>query len=156
MTKQTLLFALAICGASVAAAQAPLGENIDNPRVREKVQAARVAYITDRLSLTPTESQQFWAINNEYEAKRDAIRDRYRASSKLELMSDAEVEQYLRDRFDMEAQLLALKKQYFERFKDVISVRKIAMFQKADREFRLELLKKVRERRDNRRRWDRN
>ncbi len=156
MTKQTIVLALAICGASVAAAQTPLEENIDNPRVREKVQAARVAYITDRLSLTPTESQQFWAINNEYEDKKEAIRDRYRPSSKLELMSDAEVEQYLRNRFDMEAELLALKRQYFERFKDVISVRKIAMFRRADREFRLELLKKVQERRGNRRRRNRN
>ncbi|HKK78108.1 MAG TPA: hypothetical protein VJ933_00710 [Phaeodactylibacter sp.] len=155
MTKPTLILALVICWASFAAAQNPLGENIDNPRVREKVQAARVAYITDRLSLTPQEAQQFWAINNEYEDKREAIRHRYRPSSKLELMSDAEVEQHLRDRFDMEAELLALKRQYFERFKSVVSVRKIAMFQKADREFRLELLKKVRERRDKRR-WDRN
>ena len=156
MTKQIFFLALTLCWTGVAAAQNLLEERMDNPRVRDKVQAARVAYITERLSLTPKESQQFWAINNEYEAKKKAIREEYNASSKLELMSDAEVERYLRGRFDMEAELLALKKQYFERFKDVVSVRKIALFQKADREFRLELLRKVRERRDGRRRWDRN
>ena len=31
-----------------------------------KVKAARVAYITQRMSLTPQESEKFWALNNEY------------------------------------------------------------------------------------------
>lgn len=150
------MLALALCWASAATAQSPLDGDIENPQIRERVQAARVAYITERLNLSPKESQQFWAINNEYEAKREATRAKYKSATKFELMTDAEVEQYLRGRFDMEAELLTLKKQYFERFKKVVSVRKIAMFHKADREFRLELLRKVRDRRDNRPKWNRN
>jgi len=150
MMKRTCILLLSLLITAAAYAQT-LGDDISNPQVRERVQAARVAYITDQLDLTAKESQQFWAINNEYEKARDAIRGKYQPASKLELMSDAEVEQYLRKRFDMEAELLELKRSYFERFRGVVSARKIAMFQKADRQFRLELLRKVRERREGRR-----
>jgi hypothetical protein len=150
MMKRTYILLLSLLLTAGAYAQ-ELGDEISNPQVRERVQAARVAYITDRLDLTAKESQQFWAINNEYEKERDAIQAKYKPSSKVELMSDAEVEQYLRNRFDMEAELLELKRSYFERFRAVVSARKIAMFQRADREFRLELLRKVRERKGDRR-----
>ena len=32
------------------------------PKVREKIEAARIAYITDQLALTPEEAEKFWPI----------------------------------------------------------------------------------------------
>lgn len=150
MMKKTYMLLISLLLTAAAYAQ-DIGDEIRNPQVRERVKAARVAYITERLDFTAKESQQFWAINNEYEKEREAIREKYNASSKLELMSDTEVEQYLRKRFDMEAELLDLKRSYYERFRRVVPARKIALFQRADREFRLELLRKAKERQEGRR-----
>lgn len=118
---------------------------------RSKIQAARVAYITKRLGLTPAESEGFWALHNEFEAERDKIRTKYQPARPLESMSDQEAEAFINRRFEMEQELLSLKRDYFQRFKKVASPRKIALFIKADKEFRLELLKKMQERREGRR-----
>lgn len=130
-----------------------LGDEITNPRVRERIQAARVAYITERLDLNTKESQQFWAINNEYEAERRSIKQQYQSGGNMEAMSDAEAEKQLRQHLKMEEKLLNLKKSYIERFLKVVPARKVVLFQKADKEFRLELLRKVRDRRNNSRRF---
>lgn len=117
--------------------------------VGSKIQAARVAYITQRLNLTPAESERFWALNNEFEDGQDKIKAKYGANQRLESMSDREVEQFIEDRLQMEQELLNLKRDYFQRFKQVVSPRKIALFQKADKEFRLELLRRVQEKRND-------
>ncbi len=114
---------------------------------RSKIQAARVAYITERLGLTTGESERFWPLYNEFEADRDKIREKYRPLRPIESMPDKEAEEFINRRFEMEQELLNLKRDYFQRFKVVASPRKIALFNKADREFRLELLKKAQERR---------
>jgi hypothetical protein len=49
----------------------------DDPEERgggERVQAAKVAYITSKLALTTVQAQQFWPLYNEFEAARKKIR----------------------------------------------------------------------------------
>ncbi|MCB0589000.1 MAG: hypothetical protein KDD06_27175 [Phaeodactylibacter sp.] len=118
---------------------------------RSKIQAARVAYITERLGFTPAESEQFWALHNEFEAERDKIRSKYKPSRPIESMSDQEAEAFINRRFEMEQEILNLKRDYFQRFRQAVSPRKVALFNKADKEFRLEILKRVQERRSNNR-----
>ena len=119
---------------------------------RSKIQAARVAYITQRLGLTPDESQRFWALHNEFEAERDKIRGKYKPARPVESMSDQEAESFINRHFEMEQELLNLKRDYFQRFKKAVSPRKAALFNKADREFRLEILKRLQERKQGNRR----
>ena len=45
-----------------------------DPKVRDKIQAARVAYITDQLALTPEEAEKFWPIYREFSEKRREVR----------------------------------------------------------------------------------
>jgi len=113
---------------------------------RSKIQAARAAYITERLGLTTGESERFWSLYNEFEIERDKVRGKYKAQRSLESMSDKEAEEFINRHFDMEQELLSLKREYFQRLRTVVSPRKIALFNKAEREFRLELLKKAQER----------
>lgn len=119
---------------------------------RSKIQAARVAYITERLGLTPEESERFWPLYNEFETERDKIRGKYKAPRPIESMSDQEAESFINRHFEMEQELLNLKRDYFQRFKKAVSPRKAALFNKADREFRLEILKRLQERKQGNRR----
>lgn len=109
-----------------------------------KVKAAKVAYITERLGLTPDEAGEFWALYNQYEGEQERIRQKYRPSRQLDSMSDQEADAFIHKRFQMEQELLNLKKTYYDKFKSVISPRKIALFAKAEREFRQSLLQKLR------------
>ncbi len=129
-----------------------LGQPLDDDplpggEARSRIQSARVAYITNRLSLTPKESEQFWALNNEFEKEKEKIEVKYASARDIERLSDQELEQHILSRFQLEQEVLNLRRDYYQRFKSVIPPRKIALYYKADREFRLELLRRIQERR---------
>lgn len=121
-------------------------DDFDHPRLGQ-VQAQRVAYITQRLSLTPQESATFWALVNEYELKQQKIKEQYKPTLRIEQMTETQAEQYIQQSMDKDAKLLDLKKTYFEKFKEVVPASKIALFPVADREFKREVLKRAMENR---------
>ncbi len=123
------------------------GQVLDDEMERpgDKVQAARVAYITRWLNLTTQESERFWPLYNEYEGEMEKIRTKYKPFKRPEDMTDAEAERLIVSRFEMEQELLALKREYFQKFKTAIPTRKILQFTIAEKEFRKELLRKMRE-----------
>jgi hypothetical protein len=114
---------------------------------RSRIQAARAAYITNRLGLTTKESEQFWALHNEFEQQKEQIEAKYAAKGGLDRLSDQEVEQQILGRFQMEQEVLNLRREYYQRLKTVVPPRKIALYYQVEREFRLELLRRVQERR---------
>lgn len=125
-------------------------EDFGESPIKERVEAKRVAYITSRLNLTPEESTQFWPLHNEYESKKKALRRQYKATTPIKDMTNDQAEEYIMSRFEMEEKLTTLKRDYYQKFKAVISPKKIALFQKADNEFKRELLQRVREARQRR------
>lgn len=114
-----------------------------------RVEAAKKAFITDRLGLLPEESERFWALQNEFEAEQKKIRQKYAPKRRVESMSDSEAEQFILDRFKMEEEMIALRQRYYPKMKTVVSPRKIAMYAKAEREFRKYILEKIKEERRN-------
>jgi len=111
----------------------------------ERIHSLRVAFITDKLQLTPDESEKFWPVYNQYEAELKRIRQKYKGDQDLSIMSDEEVERSLTDRFEMEEQIIKLKRDYFQRMKSFLAVRKIALLQRSEQEFNRELLKRIQE-----------
>ena len=65
--------------------------------VEERIQAFRIAFFTEKLELTPEESQAFWPLYNEYQEKERAIRESHRNDKSLELMSDEEAEKLIQN-----------------------------------------------------------
>jgi hypothetical protein len=113
---------------------------------QEKMEAYKIAFFTEKLQLTPEESKAFWPLYNQFESEREALRKRYGQDNvRLELMSDKEVTAFLEKGIEMEEQQVKLKKDYLGRFQEVLPVRKVAMLQRIDREFKMELLQKLRE-----------
>jgi hypothetical protein len=127
------------------------GQVIDDygESIGTKVKAARVAYITERLGLTPDESSSFWALHNQFEMEQRNIRQQYAPPRALDSMSDQEANDFILQRFEMDQKLLDLKKNYYPKFSQIISPRKVALFTKAEKEFRQSLLKKLQQRRQN-------
>ncbi len=116
-----------------------------------RVQAQRVAYITQRLGLTPEESGTFWATVNEYENKQRVIKQKYKPTRGVQLMSDDEAENYIQSTFDRDQELLDLKKSYYEKFKQFLSPSKIALYPIAENEFKRVILRQLRDNFQNRR-----
>ncbi|NET32076.1 MAG: hypothetical protein F6K19_08740 [Cyanothece sp. SIO1E1] len=117
---------------------------------RERVEAEKVAFITKRMELTPRQAQGFWPIHTEYEKAERSIKQKYRNRIPIDAMSEADAEEAIEKRLRQEEELLALKKNYFTRFKEVISPRQILLLQKANAEFKQYLLEEIRRRRARR------
>src|SRR5437879_9747223 len=49
---------------------------------KEKIKAARIGLITQRLGLTPEQAQKFWPIYNEFSQKRTELVTQYKAAEK--------------------------------------------------------------------------
>ena len=105
-----------------------------------RLKAMKIAYITNLIQLTPYESQKFWPLYNLYEADLKKVRDKYNSERNPALLSDQEVEKYLQDGFEMEEQLIKVRRDYIQKMKAVISVRKIALLTKAERNFNRTIL----------------
>jgi hypothetical protein len=121
------------------------------PSKREKLEALKVAYLTNELSLTPEEAQQFWPLYNELGDKMGKLRKERRANrintkkNHAEL-SDAELSAAIDKELDIEQQELDLKKAYNVRFKKILPIKKVAKLHAAEHGFRTELLHRSKDR----------
>lgn len=126
----------------------------DNKRKRpdkEQVQAMKIAYITNKLMLTPEEAQKFWPVYNEYTTKRDAIRKEMRKNSKANYnkseLSDEEknieIAKNIEKNFELRYDELKLDKLYFDKFIDVLPIKKVGELYTAEHEFKRELLRRM-------------
>jgi hypothetical protein len=124
-------------------------------KVEDKIKIQRIAFMTQRLSLTETEAQQFWPIYNEYTQKLQQVRKQPKVEKPVDELDNADVEKMLVAQFDRQSRELDLKKEYFQKLKTVISVKKIAKLYRAEKDFREELtrqLQEIREMKKNRKR----
>ncbi|MEP4946352.1 MAG: hypothetical protein ABJU26_02325, partial [Flavobacteriaceae bacterium] len=53
----------------------------------ERIKTLKVAYITEKISLTSEEAQSFWPVYNDYEEKKHALRKKERDELKSKISS---------------------------------------------------------------------
>ena len=111
---------------------------------RERIEAQRIAFITQELSLTPDEATRFWPLYNEYKDALRGMRDEFERPD-LDNIADEEASAIIERHLQQEQKRLELKRNLLTRLKAVISPRKVLMLQKAEMEFNRELLRKAQE-----------
>lgn len=119
---------------------------------REKIKTLKVAFITERLSLTSEEAQAFWPIYNEHERNIQMIRrkERLEIQSKLmdmELLTNAEANQLLNRLVAFEQEKQDLHIAFINRMSKVISPKKTLLLIKAEEDFKRRLLREMQQRR---------
>lgn len=118
---------------------------------QEQIDAFKIAFFTEKLQLTTEESKAFWPLFNEFEERQDALQEKYDLRGKrLELLSDDEVKGHIMDQLEMEDELVKLRRDYTMKFMEVLPIRKVAMLQRINREFKKALLEEIRKRRRER------
>jgi len=116
---------------------------------RERMQAHKVAYITDELDLTVQEAEKFWPIYNDYQKEEREIRQSLRENLKApSTMSDIEALALLHKQLDRELQKLTLQREYVSKLEDVISGKKILLLFKAEKDFVRRMLREYRGKRE--------
>ena len=119
--KKTLIFGLLLSAAAVIA-QPKMGDRAELEKKKEKIEAIKVAYLTEELDLTVAESQAFWPVYNERQNKEHELRELQRSGFKKLIgdePSEKEVEKMLYSFADTQIAIEELRKSYLDDFIDV-------------------------------------
>lgn len=109
---------------------------------RQRIEAQRIGFITQRLDLSPEEASKFWPVYNSY---KDALKDMKDDMERPDLMNitDAEANTIIDRHVLQEQKRLDLQKKLIADLRKVISPRKIILLQASEREFNRGLLKRA-------------
>jgi hypothetical protein len=108
----------------------------------EKIEALRIAFITNKLSLTASESEKFWPVYNVYRNTISEIRRQSNIDMNLEAMSDTDAEKAIQSSIERMEKELNLFKNLARDLKPILPARKIAILSKVERNFNEELIRK--------------
>jgi len=108
----------------------------DEARKAEKIQALKIAFITQKLELTSDEAQKFWPVYSQYE------------NDMKQLLLDKKNA----DVIDSDEGLLNIRKKYRPEFIKVIGQPRMNKLFNAEKEFRGVLLRHLQNRADNQQR----
>jgi hypothetical protein len=115
----------------------------------ERIESLKVAFITEKLSLSSKEAQVFWPVYNDFSDQMKAIKDKQRdlaksMRAKTEL-TDQEAEKLILDQVQLRQQEFDLTKKYIGEFKRVLPVKKVARLMTLEDEFRAIVMQRLRE-----------
>jgi len=130
-----LIFIFFLLFASITNIEA---QNQDRHNLFKQIEAAKIAFLTKELSLTPADAERFFPLYNQYQKEmRELIQQRRSKTGKK------------RGELEYDSEVLALKMRYRDSFIPIINAQRTAKFFEAEREFREKLLKELRERRSH-------
>lgn len=114
---------------------------------REKIESLRVTFITQKINLTTQEAQAFWPLYNEMndkiEAARKSFRSQYNKNTNYDFATDKEAEAYLNAELTLRQKEFDIYKEYYEKFRKVLPVKKVAALRRAEEDFKKEIIKSI-------------
>lgn len=117
----------------------------------------RRTYFTEKLELTEAESKAFWPLYEDFANRKMKLGEDERntyayAHKNANHLSDKEVKETLAKAFRLKEEQLALEKDFYQnKFMTVLPAQKVMMLGKVEWDFRRHLMRKLRERNDEKR-----
>lgn len=104
---------------------------------KEKLEAARVAFITNRLDLKPEQAEKFWPLFNQYNEERTKMMDKVSSLNResMQEITEARAKEIIQKRFSIQQQLLDREKIFMEEITKVISPQQAIKLGGVNREF---------------------
>jgi Spy/CpxP family protein refolding chaperone len=150
MKKIFILGLYLLSGWGVFAQEQPDPEVAQDPKVQEKIKNLRIAYISDKLGLTPEQAEKFWPVYREFSDKRREIRQEF-VESRKEIKQDnpdqAKQEELVKLGLALKQRELDLEKIYSERLLKVITAQQILNLRRAEGDFQRIILEQIQQRR---------
>lgn len=122
---------------TIALAQRPPGERLEH---------ARIALITERLSLTPETAQAFWPIYNQINEQRMALRRegrRLQRAAYADSLTEAQAQARIKAHLNLKQQELALEETSVEKLRAVLSAQQILQLLRTERDFQRMVLRQL-------------
>ena len=140
-----LIIALIILLPGLSSAQGPRQGD-------DKIESAKVAFITQKLDLSSEDAKIFWPIYNDYQKEQSSLRrDRmqkmisFKKVTEIDDLSEAEIQSLIVNDFDFRQRDLNIEKKYYAKLKSSgLSIKTIGKFYRAQEAFKKEILSKYR------------
>src|SRR5688572_3041495 len=146
--KKMMMILVAFFIAASAFAQEEEPAAVD-PKAQKKIKAARIAFITERLGLTPAEAEKFWPVYREFSMKREELRQQYRDNRKNPDPNKT-VEQNEKEALELGLKLkqreLDLEKEYSGKLLNTVPAQKVMALRGAEHDFRKLLIDQIQKR----------
>ncbi len=111
----------------------------------ERIKSQRIAFLTEKMSLTPEEAQKFWPVLNEFHKKRQELliehRNQWPRNTEVSKLSEREAERYSEDQVQNIEKAAKLARELHEALKKILPAKKIALLYEAEEEFNRKLVR---------------
>ncbi len=115
----------------------------ENPERVKRIEALKAAFITKKLDLNPDEAKSFWPVYNNYQ---NEITSLVKQKKLNRSENKGKPEEALDNDMEYDTKMVDVKKKYRKEFSKVLPAQKVLELYNAEREFREELIRELRER----------
>ncbi len=116
---------------------------------KDKIDALRATFIAKKVNFTTQETQLFWPLYNEMNDKLDVVRKtfrlQYNTTTNFNFITDKEAETYLAAELNLKQKEFETYKEYYEKFRKILPVKKVAALRRAEEDFKREIIKTIKE-----------
>ena len=115
---------------------------------KEKIKTLKIAYISERLNLTPNEAEKFWPVYNQYSKQLQQLKFKLEggkireinAAGGVENISEANAQEIINQSLVFEKEIYETKIKIVKELSKIISAQQIVKLQKAERDFNKRIL----------------
>ena len=117
---------------------------------KEKIDAFKIAFFTERIQFTPQEAQAFWPVYNDFRTKQETMMHNFRKKYDKSLdnpdaLTDQQANEVLDATMkDMEA-MGQMTNAFYQKVKTILPPQKVIKLFEAEKDFKRALLKKMNE-----------
>jgi hypothetical protein len=119
----------------------------DNGGRNQEIESYKVAYLTQKMDLSPDEAKIFWPIYNDFQKEQSALRKQrmqggisLRKIDEIENLSDAQVQSLINNELSFKQQSLNVEKKYYAKLKSSLPIKVVGKYYRAQESFKKELL----------------
>ncbi|MCH8317602.1 MAG: Spy/CpxP family protein refolding chaperone [Bacteroidetes bacterium] len=113
---------------------------------REKIESARIGFITQRLNLVPEQAQKFWPVYNEFQNQKKEIHQNMQKIKEMNAnltTTDEQLIKNINNMLDLKQEELNNEKSYIDKLLKVLTARQLAELYNANNDFNRMLLSKL-------------
>ena len=141
----TILFSLFLCMTTLSA-QADFKADKSHKERIEQIKAAKIAYFTDEMKLSPDDAKVFWPVYNKYsEEIRLAQKESHECYGRMmrlkdENIAEPEVKKLLMELQNSHEKINQIEKIYLDEFLKILPAEKVARMYIAEEGFRIRMI----------------
>ncbi len=149
MKLHLIIFTISCLGFYSFSATAQKSETLSEDRI-ERLKSQKVAFLSERLELTPAVAQKFWPVYNEFSLRSDSLWHLQKERScelhdAIDRLTPAQKEAAIDEQMNSRWEKAKLEKAFHQQLKKILTIDQVIKFYDAEYEFKRKLLHLLRE-----------